>query len=95
MDINPKIVPFEDSHGNSNEVSKSKDVMTREDLQKLLENLQKKGQEEAIVNVYQNDVFKKHMELDAAMGMYVIALIAGVSAAVTVGLLAIGIGWYT
>lgn len=86
MDVKPKAMPFE-------ELSKSKDVIYREDLNNL--ELKKKLQENVMTNAYQNDVLKKHMELDAAMGMYVIALIAGVSAAVTVGLLAIGIGWYT
>lgn len=87
MDVNPKT-----SFADNSYESKSKDVLYREDLNRL--EVQKKMQEEALAN-YQHDVLKKHMDLDAAMGMYVIALIAGVSAAVTVGLLAIGIGWYT
>lgn len=90
MDVKPKINPFDDR---GYEMSKSKDVIYREDLNNV--ELKKKMQETAMSNAYQSDVLKKHMELDAAMGMYVIALIAGVSAAVTVGLLAIGIGWYT
>lgn len=90
MDVKPKVIPFDD---NGYELSKSKDVVYREDLNNL--ELKKKMQETAMTNAYQSDVLKKHMELDTAMGMYVIALIAGVSAAVTVGLLAIGIGWYT
>lgn len=90
MDVKPKINPFDE---NGYEMSKSKDVVYREDLNNL--DLKKKMQENTMNNAYQSDVLKKHMELDAAMGMYVIALIAGVSAAVTVGLLAIGIGWYT
>lgn len=78
-------------------VTQAKNVFTREDILKLMEALQSDGNEEAIVNVDPHDVLKKHVDLDinTAMGMYVIALIAGVSAAVTVGLLAIGIGWYT
>lgn len=89
MDINPKDIPYYQS---SYDLSKSKDVLYREDLNKF----QKKMREEdAYSNAYQHDVERKHMEMDTALGMYVIALIAGVSAAVTVGLLAIGIGWYT
>lgn len=95
MDINPKITPFdENTADHSYELSKSKDVMTLENFKKLKE-LRNKNAHEDLVHLYQNDVLKKHMEIDTAMGMYVIALIAGVSAAVSVGLLAIGIGWYT
>lgn len=76
----------------------------REDLKSMLNQLHRNGQDGAIVNSAGSvgyvqrsagDVIKKHMEMDAAMGMYVVALIAGVSAAVTVGLIALGIGWYT
>uniref|UniRef100_A0A6B2EFV6 Putative neural proliferation differentiation and control protein n=1 Tax=Phlebotomus kandelakii TaxID=1109342 RepID=A0A6B2EFV6_9DIPT len=42
-----------------------------------------------------HDVIQKPMELEAPVGMYVVALVAGVSAAITVGLLAVAIGWYT
>lgn len=102
MNVNPKIIPYEDDLNddieNSYEMSKSKDVLTREDLKKLFENLERKGQGKAIVNMLpsfsqsQNDVAKKPVDLNSA---WVIAVIAGVSAAFTVGLLAIGIGWYT
>lgn len=102
MNINPKIIPYEDALNedieNSYEKSKSEDVLMREDLKKLFENLQRKGQGHAIVNLLQpsiqsqNDVAKKPVDLNSA---WVIAVIAGVSAAFTVGLLAIGIGWYT
>lgn len=66
--------------------SKSMDVLTRNDLKLLVEQLQKNGQEDVIINTglngrYRSDVIKKHMEMDSAMGMYVVALIAGVSAA--------------
>lgn len=86
MEVNP-----------SNVLTQPKNVFTREDILKLMETLQRNGDEEAIVNFYPHDVLKKHVDIDmnTAMGMYVIALIAGISAAVTVGLLAIGIGWYT
>lgn len=114
MNINPKIIPYDfaaaaaaaaasmDSDGadNSYEQSKSQDVLTREDIKKLVENLARKGQGKAVVNVLQpftqsmqqNDVAKKPVDLNSA---WVIAVIAGVSAAFTVGLLGIGIGWYT
>lgn len=88
MDIQPKDLPYYES---PYDVSKSKDVLYRQDLNKF----QKKLQENTLSSAYQHDVERKHMEMDTALGMYVIALIAGVSAAVTVGLLAIGIGWYT
>uniref|UniRef100_A0A1L8DK66 Putative neural proliferation differentiation and control protein n=2 Tax=Nyssomyia neivai TaxID=330878 RepID=A0A1L8DK66_9DIPT len=42
-----------------------------------------------------HDVIQKPMEIEAPVGMYVVALVAGVSAAITVGLLAVAIGWYT
>lgn len=102
MNVNPKIIPYEDALNadieNSYEMSKSKDVLTREDLKKLFENLERKGQGKAIVNMLpsfaqsQHDVAKEPVDLNSA---WVIAVIAGVSAAFTVGLLAIGIGWYT
>lgn len=69
--------------------SKSMDVLSRNDLKLLYEQLQKTGQEDVILNSgingingrFRSDVIKKHMEMDSAMGMYVVALIAGVSAA--------------
>lgn len=66
--------------------SKSMDVLTRNDLKLLVEQLEKNGQEDVIINTgingrFRSDVIKKHMEMDSAMGMYVVALIAGVSAA--------------
>ncbi|XP_059614429.1 uncharacterized protein LOC132260379 [Phlebotomus argentipes] len=42
-----------------------------------------------------HDVIQKPMDIEAPVGMYVVALVAGVSAAITVGLLAVAIGWYT
>lgn len=102
MNVNPKIVPYDEMLNNENdnsyEVSKSKDVLTRDDLKKLVENLERNGNGKAIVNLLQpttqlqNEVDKKPVDLNSA---WVIAVIAGVSAAFTVGLLAIGIGWYT
>lgn len=98
MNVNPKIIPYDVALNteidDSYEMSKSEDVLTREDLKKLFENLERGGQGKAIVNALQpqNDVAKKPVDLNSA---WVIAVIAGVSAAFTVGLLAIGIGWYT
>lgn len=99
MNVNPKIltdnlddVDTENTYGS---LSNSRDVITREDLAKLLENSERNGQGKAIVNVPKssnNEVAKKPVDLNSA---WVIAVIAGVSAAFTVGLLAIGIGWYT
>lgn len=94
MEVRPKILT---------DKSKSTDVMTREDLKSLVEKLERNGQEGVIINngqylknrVEQDMITKTQLEMDAAMGMYVVALIAGVSAAVTVGLIALGIGWYT
>lgn len=95
MEINPKITVADDGLSELKPASKSKDVITRDDLKKLMESLHKSNQEEAIVNAIHGDVLKKRVDANPAVGMYVIALIAGISAAVTVGLLAIGIGWYT
>lgn len=95
MEVDPKIDIDENGLYESNMPSKSKDVMSRDDLQVLVEKLQKNNQQEAVVNAMHTDVLKKRVDTNPAVGMYVIALIAGVSAAVTVGLLAVGIGWYT
>lgn len=43
----------------------------------------------------QRDVIQKPMEIDSVMGMYIVALVAGISAAITVGLISLGIAWYT
>lgn len=102
MNINPNVIPYEEQlkndNDNSYERSQSIDITSRDDLQRLLEHLDQMGQGHAIVNNLnplphsQNDVDKKRVDLNSA---WVIAVIAGVSAAFTVGLLAIGIGWYT
>ncbi|XP_058820542.1 uncharacterized protein LOC131682803 [Topomyia yanbarensis] len=42
-----------------------------------------------------NGVVQRPVEMDGAMAMYIVALIGGISAAVTVGLISVGIGWYT
>lgn len=95
MEVNPKINIDDNGLYEANMASKSKDVMSRDDIKMLVEKLQQNNQQEAIVNAFETDVLKKRMDTNPAVGMYVIALIAGVSAAVTVGLLAVGIGWYT
>lgn len=102
MNINPNVIPYDEKlkndNDNSYEKSQSIDIKSREDLQRLLDQLDQIGQGHAIVNNLnplphsQNDVDKKPVDLNSA---WVIAVIAGVSAAFTVGLLAIGIGWYT
>lgn len=54
--------------------------------------------ESAIINngqyLQRSDVIKKHLDLNT-VDIYVVAVIAGVSATLTVGLIAIGIAWYT
>ncbi|XP_055918223.1 uncharacterized protein LOC129950342 isoform X2 [Eupeodes corollae] len=72
----------------------------RDDINALIDKLQKEGKAGAIVNSQINGhdehvVVRQHMGIEGDMGMYVVALIAGVSAAVTVGLIALGIAWYT
>ncbi|XP_055644473.1 uncharacterized protein LOC129780341 [Toxorhynchites rutilus septentrionalis] len=42
-----------------------------------------------------NGVIQKPVKMDGVMTMYIVALIGGISAAVTVGLISVGIGWYT
>lgn len=89
MPINPKIpIP-------NNDVRNS----VRNDLKALVEKLQRDSQTNAIINGEilhdKSDVVKKQMSLDGTVGMYIVALIAGISAAVTVGFIALGIGWYT
>ncbi|EDW73952.1 uncharacterized protein Dwil_GK21678 [Drosophila willistoni] len=39
-------------------------------------------------------VLRQHLGMNSEMGVYIVALIAGVSAAVTVGLLALGVTWF-
>ncbi|XP_035909858.1 uncharacterized protein LOC118511193 [Anopheles stephensi] len=42
-----------------------------------------------------NGVVQQPIEIGTGLGMYLIALIAGISAAITVALISIGFGWYT
>lgn len=64
----------------------------------LTDKLQLHGKENTIINngqyLQRSDVIKKHLDLNT-VDIYVVAVIAGVSATLTVGLIAIGIAWYT
>lgn len=40
-------------------------------------------------------VFQKPLDIESAMGLYFVALIAGISAAFTIGLLAVGVFWFS
>ncbi|ALC41219.1 Atf-2 [Drosophila busckii] len=39
-------------------------------------------------------VLRQHLGMNSEMGVYIVALVAGVSAAITVGLLALGVSWF-
>lgn len=76
----------------------------RPDLNSLVQKLQSNGQADAVLNSHADaaseehvhgDVVRKQMDVNAVVDMYVVAIIAGISASVTVGLIAIGIAWYT
>ncbi|XP_014099693.2 uncharacterized protein [Bactrocera oleae] len=87
----------------------SDDSNARHHINALIDKLQKEGKSASIVNTHDvaaalggnsigggdNLVVRQHLGVDGEMGMYLVALIAGVSAAVTVGLIALGIAWYT
>lgn len=65
---------------------------------KIKSPMEVRPKENAIINngqyLQRSEVIKKHMDLNT-VDMYVVAIIAGVSATLTVGLIAIGIAWYT
>ncbi|XP_054738494.1 uncharacterized protein LOC129244723 [Anastrepha obliqua] len=74
----------------------------------LIDKLQKEGKAASVINNHDvaaaldgggdggaNMVVRQHLGVDGDIGMYLVALIAGVSAAVTVGLIALFIAWYT
>lgn len=75
-----------------------KDVPPHE-LNALINKLQKQSKSPhlSLVNdgaVSQDQlVLRQHLGMNSEMGVYIVALIAGVSAAVTVGLLALGVTW--
>ncbi|XP_011178768.2 uncharacterized protein LOC105209838 [Zeugodacus cucurbitae] len=87
----------------------SDDSNARHHINALIDKLQKEGKTASIANKHDvaaalggnsidggdNLVVRQHLGVDGEMGMYLVALIAGVSAAVTVGLIALGIAWYT
>lgn len=85
MNVNPKLGDYPGS-------SLSRDVLSRHDLSGMLEKLQNRHNEKAISH---KDVVQKPIEQHGAMGMYIVALVAGISAAVTVGLIGLGIAWFT
>lgn len=68
----------------------------RQDITTLIDKLNPKVDQIQPAEV--NDghmVLREHLGMKGEMGMYVVALIAGVSAAATVGLFVLGIAWYT
>ncbi|XP_011198044.2 uncharacterized protein LOC105222416 [Bactrocera dorsalis] len=87
----------------------SDDSNARHHISALIDKLQKEGKSASIANTHDvaaalggngisggdNLVVRQHLGVDGEMGMYLVALIAGVSAAVTVGFIALGIAWYT
>lgn len=85
MNVNPKFLEYPALS------SKSRDIMTREEINGMLEQLKKDDEK----NTGRSDVIQKPMDIDSVMGMYVVALVAGISAAITVGLISLGIAWYT
>ncbi|XP_039954863.1 uncharacterized protein LOC120771096 [Bactrocera tryoni] len=87
----------------------SDDSNARHHINALIDKLQKEGKSASLANTHDvaaalggngigggdNLVVRQHLGVDGEMGMYLVALIAGVSAAVTVGFIALGIAWYT
>ncbi|XP_019895549.1 uncharacterized protein LOC101890295 isoform X2 [Musca domestica] len=71
----------------------------RQDMTSLIDKLHPKG-DQLTPGVMDGSgdghmVVREHLGMKGEMGMYVVALIAGVSAAATVGLFVLGIAWYT
>lgn len=71
----------------------------RQDMTSLIDKLHPKGEQmpQAAMDGSTDGhmVVREHLGMKGEMGMYVVALIAGVSAAATVGLFVLGIAWYT
>ncbi|XP_016947129.1 uncharacterized protein LOC108022605 [Drosophila biarmipes] len=74
---------------------------TPHELNALINKLQKQSKAPAhLTLVHGGDpsqeqiVLRQHLGMNSEMGVYIVALIAGVSAAVTVGLLALGVTWF-
>lgn len=80
MHVNPKIVNSLDNYSSKTGVA--------DKLSKTV------ATGEAAAMNGRSGVSQRPLDIDS-MGMYIVALIAGISAAVTVGLIAVGIGWYT
>lgn len=71
-------------------------VPARHDITTLIDKLQPKKDQSHDGDI--NDghmVIREHLGMKREMSMYMVALIAGVSAAATVGLFVLGIAWYT
>lgn len=89
MNVNPKLGDYPGS-------SLSRDVLSRHDLNGMIEKLQNRHNEFGVhKGISHKDVVQKPIEQHGAMGMYIVALVAGISAAVTVGLIGLGIAWFT
>ncbi|XP_017010414.2 uncharacterized protein [Drosophila takahashii] len=74
---------------------------TPHELNALINKLQKQSKAPAHLTLINGGdpgqeqiVLRQHMGMNSEMGVYIVALIAGVSAAVTVGLLALGVTWF-
>lgn len=90
MNVNPKLGDYPGS-------SLSRDVLSRHDLNGMIEKLQNRHNDFGSHKgtSHKSDVIQKPIEQHGAMGMYIVALVAGISAAVTVGLIGLGIAWFT
>lgn len=90
MNVNPKLGDYPGS-------SLSRDVLSRHDLNGMIEKLQNRHNDFGVHKgvSHKSDVIQKPIEQHGAMGMYIVALVAGISAAVTVGLIGLGIAWFT
>ncbi|XP_016983871.1 uncharacterized protein LOC108047949 [Drosophila rhopaloa] len=71
------------------------------ELNALINKLQKQSKAPVHLTLLDGDdaspeqiVLRQHLGMNSEMGVYIVALIAGVSAAVTVGLLALGVTWF-
>ncbi|KAH8401832.1 hypothetical protein KR009_008173 [Drosophila setifemur] len=73
---------------------------TPHEINALINKLQKQSKSNHLNLVNSGDasqeqiVLRQHLGINSEMGVYIVALIAGVSAAVTVGLLALGVTWF-
>ncbi|EDW01603.1 uncharacterized protein LOC6560247 isoform X1 [Drosophila grimshawi] len=73
---------------------------TPNEINALIDKLQKQSKSPLLAypastgDTNEHIVLRQHLGLNSEMGVYIVALIAGVSAAVTVGLLALGVTWF-